>query len=773
MDEMERLPMRDLETERVLSEVNSLRRKIRGRVRGSWLLFERLLVEAEQATAHRRQALLERILRLGLSSDAADLFLEIVAGTRWSRLARGKSRRRLSSEGEGSGTPDLPDTISVGTGDELIRPTVPPPGGDLRKKKSLPTYRVRVKQRGRTARKKGGGGRRRRIIRQPKSVIHKKQPPTPKPGQRVVNVHFTRPSGRAIPAVRPLRTKQLYQLRLDIGPVSSRSINVKPEPVRADLLPRNASGHWIKVAVVSEQFRVSKVASWLFLPTSGPSWHCRCKPLGAHKCKRADRKKSLVVSMLSPAKAGQAELRVVLYYQTSVVQSLLVTADVVDNPRVSGENRAVVDYNLTKRFADLSSVAPRALSVMMNDNGNGTHRLIFNGAKDKPVALTLSDGQMSAALKVMRTVMRAIHIEEIGNSKTNRFDANNAKSLKGFVEDLRTAAIEGARLWHSLWEDRMDEWMDNESMFVTHSNIIHIARKQKSTHVYPWAMVYDLPVDVGAPANNTLCKLLGATEWQAFQNATTFPNRCPFESSHGKNVICPFGFWGIRYQIEQPPSLPSRRERPSVIPAEPAPLDMIAALADDLDGKLLKAHLTKLASHSAFRITECRTRDAIRDGLGHAELELVYFYCHGLTNKLPGDAGETPVLGIGKQEMIHPPDLSTWLRTVWPKDHWKTVAPLVFINGCHTTDATPQTLVNFVDTFSGSLRAAGVIGTEITLHQLVANEVAQVFLDAFKRASVGDSLHVSRIGLLRKGNLLGLVYTAHCPANLSLSSHLT
>ena len=154
-----------------------------------------------------------------------------------------------------------------------------------------------------------------------------------------------------------------------------------------------------------------------------------------------------------------------------------------------------------------------------------------------------------------------------------------------------------------------------------------------------------------------------------------------------------------------------------------------------------------------------------------SELELAYFYCHGLTTELPGGAGVTPTLGVGTQEVIHPSDLVTWQLGGWPKDHWKTTAPLVFINGCHTADTTPQTLVNFVDTFSSSLRAAGVIGTEITLHQLVANEMGKNFLDAFQHGnSVGQSLHQARTTLLRKGNLLGLVYTAYCSADLKLSA---
>ena len=62
------------------------------------------------------------------------------------------------------------------------------------------------------------------------------------------------------------------------------------------------------------------------------------------------------------------------------------------------------------------------------------------------------------------------------------------------------------------------------------------------------------------------------------------------------------------------------------------------------------------------------------------------------------------------------------------------------------------------------------IPTEITLHQLVANEFAQTFLEEFRAGvSVGAAMHRARVELLKKGNLLGLVYTAYCTADLQLA----
>jgi hypothetical protein len=71
--------------------------------------------------------------------------------------------------------------------------------------------------------------------------------------------------------------------------------------------------------------------------------------------------------------------------------------------------------------------------------------------------------------------------------------------------------------------------------------------------------------------------------------------------------------------------------------------------------------------------------------------------------------------------------------------------------------------------FVGS-RAAGVIGTEVSMHQQVANEAAQELLRGMRadRATVGRALQQMRRALLAKGNVMGLAYNAYCSEGLSL-----
>ena len=93
----------------------------------------------------------------------------------------------------------------------------------------------------------------------------------------------------------------------------------------------------------------------------------------------------------------------------------------------------------------------------------------------------------------------------------------------------------------------------------------------------------------------------------------------------------------------------------------------------------------------------------------------------------------------------------------------------MFINGCHTAEITPRTLVQFVDAFA-DVYAAGVIGTETTIHQQVANEMAEEFWRRLRGgATVGRALQDGRMRLLRKGNVMGLAYTAYCSVDLHIA----
>lgn len=296
------------------------------------------------------------------------------------------------------------------------------------------------------------------------------------------------------------------------------------------------------------------------------------------------------------------------------------------------------------------------------------------------------------------------------------------------------------------------------------TNTIQVARIPATTFVFPWAAVYDLPLDPAPDSRLEPCPLVATWDDTAAQFAN-YPSRCPEDARHkAKNTLCPFGFWGIRHVIEHPPSAAGRTPPRQVqIVGEP---HIVVVRSQDLDRGLGDRHIASVGhALPGLTLTSVASRDEACTALADHDLELVEFYCHGKGDSL------RHWLEVGHGEEIHPEQIATWALADWapPERHWHTTTPLILLNGCHTTELTPQSPVNFVDTFAAA-NAGGVIGTEITLHQSLANEAVELMLHHFAQGGfgMGEVLRRMRHDLLAKGNLLGLAYTAYCSADLRL-----
>lgn len=568
--------------------------------------------------------------------------------------------------------------------------------------------------------------------------------------------------GRSQPVVRSTG----YIVRFDIGELSSESVvaNAAENPVPVELLPRTQEGHWLELAVTSPQFETPDTVYPLFLPNGGPSFVCGCAPHGPHGCTPDERDEYVLVPVRAPDEPGTAHLRIALYYRNNVVQTQLLTADVVEHESNAGSHAAAVDFTLTADLRDLGGLEERTLSIVTNETA-GTHTILVNGGAGGTFSFHFAEGQLDGAMDSVRTILQDVHIEQIGNSRKNRLDKNNGKPVKGFVRDLSALAQTGWLYWTGLFVQAHDPL---RTALGGSGETIQVARVQNSVFVFPWGAIYDLPLD-DDPAAHVLCPLV-----QGWDGSSPLvgggADRCPHESSHGRNILCPFGFWGFRHAIEQPGSTGGRELVRAIQTG--GSLDLAVARSLDLDAGRSTDHLKRLRTAlPAVTVSDYASLADVEQALADPELELLYFYCHGRRKGGPA-GGPIPCLEVGHAEEISPAQIITWYTGDWLAldGHWATTSPLVFINGCHTTELTPQTPVNFVDHFMAA-RAAGVVGTEITLEQSMAGEAAQVFLAHFageKRLPAAESLRRMRLHFLGKGNLLGLAYTAYCPADLHL-----
>jgi hypothetical protein len=137
--------------------------------------------------------------------------------------------------------------------------------------------------------------------------------------------------------------------------------------------------------------------------------------------------------------------------------------------------------------------------------------------------------------------------------------------------------------------------------------------------------------------------------------------------------------------------------------------------------------------------------------------EVVYFYCHG------GNKPYRHWLVLDKSDPLVPTYFRDDLR-----ERWSNGAPLFVLNGCHTGKYDPSTVLSFVHRL-GPLGAAGVIGTEVMIHELLGSAFGEfLFERLIKGEPVGRIVYDFRRELLKSRNLLGLVYVPYCYADLRI-----
>jgi hypothetical protein len=483
-------------------------------------------------------------------------------------------------------------------------------------------------------------------------------------------------------------------------------------------------------------------------------------------------------------------------------------------------NEVLVDYALTETFRDLQPLARRSLAVgpdgqsmddlpvavniTLNDTGTGGHRILINDGSATPTVRVPYDAQgmvsvVEHARGNLQAVFYALNAGVVATDANGKpvpdpnLLASRPRALLDFRADLIRLARYGRDLY-AICTGRLraangSEWAKTGALLAAKLHaalrdtaVIQAVQLGDDQHVFPWGLVYDYALDPDE-TNWRMCRIV-AEGWPGNNGPGYQATRagCPHrdEPWHTRDIICPYGFWGLRHVIEQPPSVAAGaagepREAAVLVPAGSAALDLAVAVTRDarLDGTLIDAHLARLGGLARLRLqpkTPAVTSNDVRSMLNAPAA--VYFLCHGEFDA----AQQKPYLGIGPRDQnvahrVYPTSLSTW-ATPPPQldlDAWQTRRPLVIINGCHTCDLLPGHLFNFVTEFT-RLGAAGVIGTEVSVLLPVAAEVGALLLDRLTQANpvltVGQALREVRWELVSRGNLLGLAYTAYCLAGL-------
>jgi hypothetical protein len=647
---------------------------------------------------------------------------------------------------------------------------------------------------------------------------------------RVLNAGFSDVSkGTVLGPREALISGREYEFLIDIGPKWNNvpSLVVGNQAFPEFALPPEEAGYPIHVVFISSELEQQQFFSaWIYVPrNSGRSF-----PYDPAKEQKAEKSGPIAFRFKAPTlnetKTSELHGRLCLYYRNNLLQSARVQATVANTAEFTPEvdNVVDVDYVISGKIQNLDEYATRKLrftpeqtpsdhpvsvNLTLNDDGKH-HRVLVRHLDELPTAPPTGNSPIGWtpfdplaarwALENARDKLKSCFF--LRDEKTGQvlldgkgepsigLSQNNAKTKPQFLWDLLILAKFGRELFDRVFGDVRPEgnwptkadWTRSLRKTLQISSIIQVARTGPANYIFPWALVYQYPLP-GPDKDIKFCRI--TDEWdQSGRRTAKLMQYCEHrnEAWHQTNIICPYGFWGLNHIIEQPiPALERLpdgtyilRDATDKIVMGPANLDLSIGVTHDVSPADVTNHLTRLRGINPLRLQPANPaddRDKVRGML--KEAMVVYFLCHG-----EYDIGRSlPYLSIGLRDTqeihrIYPDTLQAWADAADLKA-WGTQRPLIFINGCHTTNLTPGEVLNFV-TALGYAGAGGVIGTEISVLANVAIEVAESLFQKIAGnmpVPVGEAMYQTRWELANKGNLLGLAYSLFCLANLHISKN--
>jgi hypothetical protein len=362
---------------------------------------------------------------------------------------------------------------------------------------------------------------------------------------------------------------------------------------------------------------------------------------------------------------------------------------------------------------------------------------------------TLSDESLTTMLKALRGRL----LETM-----NEYGGSVGSTAAVLTKHLGQLAAAGRRFYLALLpglagrEGLADEGQRLD-VKLQPEDVIQVAPLSAQLSV-PWELLYERKIEEYREDRISLC--------DSFREHGPNTEDCPH---HGDaTVVCPHGFWGYRYVIEQLPCRvdPGEDERPFTLPFQipnNLPTKLSASISTQLDhiDDTLSA-LRGLAGEDRLEMERVENLEQVRAELTEGEAHILYFYAHG-----GSDDFDSPFLEVGQSDQIKLIDLDAW-------DVWLDSQPLMFLNTCESAEYAPDSFENLIKYFC-SIGAAGVVGAQCDLRELLATDFATKFFQRFfQQVPAGKALYEARRALLNDQlDPRGLTYSLFAAADVRLA----
>lgn len=456
--------------------------------------------------------------------------------------------------------------------------------------------------------------------------------------------------------------------------------------------------------------------------------------------------------------SSPAQLRLDVFSDGSLLQSERVSADLVTSPSDSRGSQSTRTVFSASDFstADLAARGPRAVTLIveLDEKDQSVDCRLVDGSRE---AVAVFDTRLQTAALVAATRnLRGRLIEMLSGSIAGV--PGYRDSVDGATEQLDAwlphLADGGRDLFRALFPElgRVDapEALDLAST-VAADTIIQVNQSYAGigAATVPWGFLYDRPVVTDA-SSRVCCSY-----------RTHGPADCPHGGS--PEVVCPWGFWGYRYVIEQPPSWVGEKLPPPTVHRLENDHPLVVSFTVDPSLDLWEDHLARLSAEAELDVLLAKGYADLRShwAANGDRIDLVYFYCHH---------GQDPD-GGGSWLRVGTDEISTNdIEAITPTNAWSD-RPLVFLNGCATGDYAVESYESFINEFRRA-GAAGVIGTECKVREFMAEEYARaLFPNVFAGQAVGTAmLELRRSFLADRASAAAFLYSLYAPGDIVLAT---
>lgn len=604
------------------------------------------------------------------------------------------------------------------------------------------------------------------------------------PPLRLVRVWLSENEGSVI---RPLNDRR----SLKAGAAYNLHVQITPRGAPPEQQEVSSAAGLRKLSVVTfspqEDFELEQPTASVDLPQHGESSELR--------------------QVVRPQQTGRRKLRVNVYYGNVLLQSALIEADVAQQGSAAGERiTRQIDYVANPDLNGLVGMRQPNLNIFTNQVSDGTHWIgVFGqghaGEGPRSHMLTFGAAELAARARAARELLL-----EIEGAQSYRFSALlplDQLKLGRLEKALVRLAVHGWELFHNLFigsESGADEeWLAAVRQALFRPGGISVARCRGDNPGLPWAAIYSLRLLPSRQSEIHLCeefkRQLSANLWSAEGRllekhdllddppACHALAACPLKGSQRLLTVCPFGFWGLMHQIEQPiqlvtptpvdqipPELKDRQGKPDpethrqslYIPhGGQQALDLAIGVFQDIPGAAEHAaEISAFAHTQTYESVVTPSAEQMRLYLENGSQELIYFYCHGEEH-----GGEFKLkLGSSSQpSFLGAADLDP-LEAARPR----SLHALAILNGCKTLAVAPERMHGFLATLR-KLGFSGVVGSEVPVYPPLARPFGNQLLQRLLAGqSIGEAFLGLRRELQRQGNPLGMIYTYYAPSGLHL-----